>query len=69
MISGASLNIILEDPEISEKVSEVFSMTSSIIVYRSSPDDKAQTIKFIMRKNPGCFTLAIGDGANDVNMI
>ena len=44
-------------------------MTSSIIIYRSSPDDKAQTIKFIMRKNPDSFTLAIGDGANDVNMI
>lgn len=69
MINGASLNIILEDNKISEKIYEVFSMTSSIIIYRSSPDDKAQTIKFIMRKCPDSFTLAIGDGANDVNMI
>ena len=69
MVNGASLNAIFESQSMSERIAEVFSMTSSIIVYRSSPDDKAQTVKFIMKTNPESFTLAIGDGANDVNMI
>lgn len=39
-----------------------------MIVYRSSPAQKAETVKFI-RKNTDATTMAIGDGANDVNMI
>jgi magnesium-transporting ATPase (P-type) len=45
-----------------------------VIVYRSSPSQKAETVKFI-RKHAGAglfnslVTMAIGDGANDVNMI
>jgi P-type E1-E2 ATPase len=37
-------------------------------VYRSSPDEKAKVVKYIM-SNFDVFTLAIGDGANDVNML
>ena len=33
------------------------------------PKDKADVVDFIKRKNPTKITLAIGDGANDVNMI
>ena len=43
----------------------------SIIVYRSSPSQKAEIVKFI-RTNPAFgkpITASIGDGANDVNMI
>jgi P-type E1-E2 ATPase len=43
-------------------------MCESIIIFRSSPDEKAQTIKFVM-KDKNALTLAVGDGANDVNMI
>ena len=43
----------------------------SIIVYRSSPAQKAEVVKFIKTnknfKLP--ITAAVGDGANDVNMI
>jgi P-type E1-E2 ATPase len=39
----------------------------SVIVYRCSPGDKALIVKLVMEQ--GAFTLAIGDGANDVNMI
>ena len=49
-------------------------MCEAVIVYRSSPSQKAETVKYI-RKNLGTSwfssltTVAIGDGANDVNMI
>jgi magnesium-transporting ATPase (P-type) len=43
-----------------------------VVIFRCSPQDKAETIKFVMQ-NPNNkelqFSLAVGDGANDVNMI
>ena len=69
MISGASLSLLFEDLDLSMRIGEIFKLCGSIVVYRSSPRDKAQTIKFVMKTDPGCYTLAIGDGANDVNMI
>lgn len=69
LISGASLSLAFEDPELNSKVMELFKLCSSIIVYRSSPDEKARTVRKVMETDPDAFTLAIGDGANDVNMI
>jgi len=43
--------------------------TEGLIVYRSSPAQKAQIVTFIKQNCKGKSTLAIGDGANDVNMI
>jgi len=48
---------------------QIFTNSDSVIVYRSSPDEKAKIVEFIMKNEPDAFTLAIGDGANDVNMI
>lgn len=61
--------MILGDPDLSVKVVSLFKRSESVIVYRSSPDEKAQTVKFIMKHEPESFSLAVGDGANDVNMI
>ena len=69
LISGSSLTVIFEDETLSERMSHIFKGSSSVVVFRSSPDEKAQTVKFIMKHEPEAFTLAIGDGANDVNMI
>lgn len=41
----------------------------SVVVYRSSPAQKADVVTFMKRYTKGKVTLAIGDGANDVNMI
>ena len=41
----------------------------SVIVYRASPAQKAQVIKLVKFEAPNKKNLAIGDGANDVNMI
>jgi len=46
----------------------IFNSVASVVVFRSSPNEKAEVIKFVQR-NKSIFTLAIGDGGNDVNMI
>ena len=40
-----------------------------MVVYRCSPRQKAQIVDLIKMKIKDSITLAIGDGANDVNMI
>lgn len=42
---------------------------SSVILYRSSPAQKAEMVQLIKERVKTGKTLAIGDGANDVNMI
>lgn len=42
---------------------------NSVILYRASPKQKAQIINLIKKHIDNSTTLAIGDGANDVNMI
>lgn len=69
LINGPSLSIIFSDEQLQKVISQLFSISKSVIVFRSSPDEKAQCVKFIIKNEPGSFTLAIGDGANDVNMI
>ena len=39
------------------------------VVYRASPTQKADLIEFIKKFDKNRTTLAIGDGANDVNML
>lgn len=48
---------------------ELLVRASSVIVYRSSPGQKAQVVTFMRKFTGNKVTLAIGDGANDVNMI
>ena len=40
-----------------------------VLACRVSPLQKAEVVHMIRKKNPNKTTLAIGDGANDVNMI
>jgi len=41
----------------------------SVIIYRATPKQKAEVVELIKNKMNNISTLAIGDGANDVNMI
>jgi len=43
--------------------------SKSVIIFRSSPSQKADIVKLVRRKIKDSVTLAIGDGANDVSMI
>jgi P-type E1-E2 ATPase len=45
------------------------SQASAVIIFRAKPKDKADVVNFIRKRNRRKITLAIGDGANDVNMI
>lgn len=42
---------------------------SSVIVFRASPNQKAEMVNLIRKNVKAKRTLAIGDGANDINMI
>lgn len=41
MINGSTLSIIFQDPDLSSKINNIFTAASSIIVFRSSPSEKA----------------------------
>lgn len=69
MVSGTSIHTIFEDPVLSEQFAEMIKQCHCIVVYRCSPDDKAQIVKQVIKHDPQAFTVAIGDGANDINMI
>lgn len=40
-----------------------------IICYRCTPDNKRQIVQYYKNTYPDSLTMAVGDGANDVNMI
>jgi phospholipid-transporting ATPase len=42
---------------------------AAVIACRSSPQQKAELVHLVRQEKPEAFTLSIGDGANDVNMI
>merc|ERR1712166_293666 len=54
---------------IHEEISKLLLGCESAIVYRSSPGQKADVVNFMKAHTEGRVTAAIGDGANDVNMI
>ena len=49
-------------------INNVMTKCESVICCRVSPKEKADVVR-IVKNNLGKITLAIGDGANDVNMI
>ena len=49
-------------------INDVMTKCESVICCRVSPKEKADVVR-IVKNNLGKITLAIGDGANDVNMI
>ena len=69
MISGIKLHKILQEIDVRDQLDKVLSQAASVIIYRASPKQKAEVVNFIKQRNKDKMTLAIGDGANDVNMI
>ena len=73
-VAGKSLPKIYQSPECCALIKKLFASCQSTIVYRSSPSQKAETVKYVKNNlATSCLrsltTMAIGDGANDVNMI
>jgi P-type E1-E2 ATPase len=52
-----------------EEMAKLLVKAQSVIMYRSSPAQKADVVVFMKNNTGGKVTLAIGDGGNDVNMI
>ena len=69
VISGVVIAVALDNEHMHEKLGDLLIEAGSVIVYRSSPGQKAQVVTFMRKFTGGKVTLAIGDGANDVNMI
>ena len=69
MVPGDLVPQILSAPTEANRFLSIVKKCKCVIVYRSSPSQKADIVKFVRRKIKGSVTLAIGDGGNDVNMI
>jgi len=69
IIGGDSLTKVTVKENILEKFIELAEGMTVVLACRVSPKQKAEVVKFIKDKYPMTTTLAIGDGANDVNMI
>jgi magnesium-transporting ATPase (P-type) len=48
---------------------KVLTEAETVILYRSTPAEKAELVKLVRHTLPHAKVLAVGDGANDVNMI
>ncbi|KAJ1825942.1 hypothetical protein LPJ56_002433, partial [Coemansia sp. RSA 2599] len=68
VIDGASLSVVLSDPECRAQLLEIAPLFKSVVCCRASPLQKAEVVKLI-KDGLDLVTLAIGDGANDVSMI
>ncbi len=72
MVSGTAFLVVqkLEESVLNKFNTEVLLQADSVILYRSSPKQKADAVNLVKRELKGKkLTLAIGDGFNDVNMI
>lgn len=68
-MAGDSLLKITKNETCKEEFLELAQAAKVVIACRVSPKQKAEIVHMVRAKNPKVTTLAIGDGANDVNMI
>ena len=69
IVSMNELNIILDNEEIENIFYSLAIKCNTVLCCRVSPKQKAQMVNLVKVRQPKVTTLAIGDGANDVNMI
>lgn len=69
VVSGDALIPIMENQDLSKLFNEIAQKCSTVLCCRVSPKQKQQIVKLVKTCVPYARTLAIGDGANDVNMI
>lgn len=68
MVDGCSLEMVLVNGQLRREFVKMAKSCESVVCCRVTPKQKAQMVKLI-KTDLGKMTLAIGDGANDVNMI
>ena len=73
MISGEAFRVLLslESGKILDQfINDLLMCADAVILFRSSPKEKADTVKLIKKFHNGNKTvMSVGDGFNDVNMI
>jgi magnesium-transporting ATPase (P-type) len=69
LVEGHTLTYIIDSKSMTERFLKILGQCQAVIVCRASPSQKAQVVQLIKDNDPEAVTLAIGDGANDVNMI
>ncbi len=69
IVSSEAISVLTSDDYLITRFYEVSSRCHSVICCRISPKQKAQMVEIVRREEKSLITLAIGDGANDVNMI
>lgn len=68
IISGDALLHALK-PDIQSKVMQIGDLCKVVLCCRVSPKQKQDVVSLVRNEKAKVSTLAIGDGANDVNMI
>lgn len=69
IVGGESLLKIFANENLKEKYDKLVEEAAVVLACRVSPKQKALIVESVRKKHPTATTLAIGDGANDVNMI
>jgi len=69
IVAGASLVTIDGDKNLLDMFLSASDNVDVVLACRVSPKQKADIVNMIRKRFPKKVTLAIGDGANDVNMI
>ena len=69
IIAGDTLTTIQRDETLISEFIDLCEGSNVVLACRVSPMQKAEIVKMVRNRNPEKTTLAIGDGANDVNMI
>jgi len=70
VMEGPALVYVFSHPGLKAILFEVMKASCAVIACRVSPKQKAQLVRLVKEEvSPTPVTLAIGDGANDVNMI
>ena len=69
VISGDALIIGMMQPILTIKIMKLAENCKAVVACRVSPKQKQEIVTMVRTYKPKAITLAIGDGANDVNMI
>ena len=69
IIAGETLATIQQDEDLIKEFIDLCEGANVVLACRVSPMQKAEIVRMMRARNPEKTTLAIGDGANDVNMI
>jgi phospholipid-transporting ATPase len=68
-LGGASFRVIYNDENFRKEFSRFIPYISVVVGARVTPGQKAEFVTLVKTALPEVKTLAVGDGANDVNMI